>query len=99
MKGKLHIIETLLSCHFPSTSSINISMLSYFARLCSIIEEGFIQKARQTVIVSVWGTRSYAAMGIFFGLNAWNCVHSCCTFPFTFVGGGGMFYVDLYFKF
>ena len=24
---------------------------------------------------------------------------TCCTFPFTFVGGGrGMFYVDLYFK-
>ena len=25
------------------------------------IEKGFIQKARQTVVVSVWGARSYAA--------------------------------------
>ena len=61
------------------------------------IEEGFIQKTRQTVVVSVWGARSYAALGIF-GLNVRYCVHSCCTFPFTFVGGG-MFYVDLHFKF
>ena len=28
------------------------------------------------------------------------CVHSCCTFPFTFVGGGGgVFFVDLYLNF
>ena len=36
-------------------------------------EEGFIQKARQTVALSVWGARSYAALGIF-GLNVWYCV-------------------------
>ena len=69
--------------------------------MASSIEERFIQKSRRTVVVSVWGARSYAAMGIF-GLNVWYCVHSHCTFPFTFVGGGGrggMFYVDQYFKF
>ena len=43
---------------------------------------------RQIVVVSVWGASSHAALGIF-GLNVQNCVHSCCTFPFAFVGGGG----------
>ena len=64
------------------------------------IEEGFIQKARQIVVVSVWGARSYAALKIC-SLNVRYGVHSSgCTFPFTFVGGGGgMSYVDLYFKF
>ena len=51
------------------------------------IEEGLIQKTRQTVVISVWGARSYAAMGIFV-LNVQYCVHRRCTFPFTFVGGG-----------
>ena len=39
------------------------------------IEEGFIQKARQTVIVSVWGVRSNAALGIF-GQYVRYCVSS-----------------------
>ena len=52
------------------------------------IEEGLTQKTRQTVVVSVWGARSYAAMGIFV-LNVQYCLHSHCTFPFPFVGGGG----------
>ena len=66
-----------------------------------LIEEGLIQKARQTVVVSVWGARSYAAMGIFV-LNVQYCVHGHCNFPFTFVWGGGRgdaLCVDLYFKF
>ena len=69
-----------------------------FMSSAQTIEEGFIQKARQTVVVSVWEARSYAALRIF-GLSVRYCVHSCCTFPFTFVGGGGMFYVDFYLKF
>ena len=52
----------------------------------------------QTVVVSVWGARSNAALGIV-GLNVRYCVHSVVHFPFTFVRGEGMFYVDLYFKF
>ena len=52
------------------------------------IEEGFMQKARQTVVVSVWGARSNATLGIV-GLNVQYCVHSVAHFPFTFVGGGG----------
>ena len=52
-----------------------------------LIEEGFLQKARQTVVVSVWGARSYAAL-IMCGLNVRYCVYGCCTFPFTYVGGG-----------
>ena len=63
------------------------------------IEEGFIQKTRHTVVVSVWGARSFAALGIFC-LNVRYCVQSCWV-TFTFVGGGGegvIFYEDLYFK-
>ena len=56
------------------------------------IEEGFMQKARQTVVVSVWGARSNATLGIV-GLNVQYCVHNVVHFPFTFVGEG-MFYVD-----
>ena len=56
------------------------------------IEEGLIQKTRQSVVISVWGARSYAAMGIFV-LNVQYCVHSHCTFPFNFVREGGMLYV------
>ena len=55
-------------------------------KIAGCIEEGFIQKARQTVVVSVWGARLYATLGIF-GLSVRYCVHSCCTFPFTFLGG------------
>ena len=64
-----------------------------------VIEEGFIQKARQTLVISVWGARSYAALRIC-GLNVRYCVHSCCTLPFYFCWRGweGVFYVDLYFK-
>ena len=72
-----------------------------FKYFLEAIEEGFIQKTRQTVVVSVWGARSYAALGIF-GLNVQYGVHSCCTFPFAFVGGVErgclLFNVDLYFK-
>ena len=60
------------------------------------IEEGFIQKTRQTVVVSVWGARSCAALGIF-GLNVRYCVHYtavtellCFTLYFCWgVGGWG----------
>ena len=41
-------------------------------KYCSVIEEGFIQKARQTVVVSVWGARSNAALGMF-GLHVRYC--------------------------
>ena len=64
------------------------------------IEEGFIQKARQIVVISVWGARLYAALKIC-SLSVRYGVHSSgCTFPFTFVGRGGdvLLYVDLYFK-
>ena len=37
------------------------------------IEEGFIQKARQIVVISVWGARSYAALGLL-SLNVRYCV-------------------------
>ena len=57
-------------------------------RSSATIEEGFIQKARQTVVVSVWGARLYAALGIF-GLNVGYCVHSFVLFPLLFLGGGG----------
>ena len=52
------------------------------------IEEGFIQKARQTAVVSVWGTRSNATLGIF-GLNVWFVYSYIVDFPFTFVVGRG----------
>ena len=61
---------------------------SKFREDAELIEEGFIQKTRQTVVVSVWGARSCAALGNF-GLNVQYCVQSCCTLPFTFVGGVG----------
>ena len=47
---------------------------------CGVIEEGFIQKTRQTVVVSVWGARSCAAQGIF-GLNV--------LYPLLLLLGGG----------
>ena len=63
------------------------------------IVEVFTQKARQTVVVSVWGARSNAALGMF-GLHVRYCVDCCCTFSLCFfLGGGVIFYVDLYFKF
>ena len=63
-----------------------------------LIEEGFIQKTRQTVVVSVWGARSYAAMGIFV-LNVQYCVH-VVLFPLLLWGrGGDALCVDLYFKY
>ena len=37
------------------------------------IEEGSIQKARQTVVVLDWGARSNAALG-FFGVKVKQCV-------------------------
>ena len=73
-------------------TQIDFSLFGKF--LCTVyctlltIEEGFIQKTRQTVVVSVWGARSCAALGNF-GLNVQYCVQSCCTLPFTFVGGVG----------
>ena len=57
------------------------------------IEEVFKQKARQTVVVSVWGARWNAALGMF-GLYVRYCVHSCCTITFSlcfFWGGWGDF--------
>ena len=72
---------------FYNDAHLSWSAIVSFVKGC-IIEEGFIQKTRQTVVVSVWGARSYAALGIF-GLSVQYCVHSCCTFPFTFVGGWG----------
>ena len=51
----------------------------------------------QTVVVSVWGARSNAALGIV-GMNVSYCVH-LVLYIFPVVGGGGMFYVDLNFKF
>ena len=64
-------------------------MAALFSLVESIEEGLYVQKARQTVVVFVWEARSYA--GIVY--------NSCCTFLFIFVGGGGMFCVDLYFKF
>ena len=63
------------------------------------IEEGFIQKARLTVVVSVWGGKIVCRTK-----NLWSeCevlyTHCCYTFPFTFVGGDVLCTVDLYFKF
>ena len=52
------------------------------------IEEVFKQKARQTVVVSVWGARSNAALGMF-GLHVRYCVDCCCTFSLCFFLGGG----------
>ena len=61
------------------------------------IEEGSIQKTRQTVVVLDWGARSNAALGIF-GVKVYSIVYiAVVQFSFTFVGV--MFYVDLYFKF
>ena len=52
-----------------------------------LIEEGFIQKARQTVVVSVWGARSYAALGIFV-LYVYSIVHAAVVlFPLLLWGG------------
>ena len=71
------------------------------------IEEGLIQKTRQTVVISDLGARSYAAMGIFV-LNVHivqYCVHTTQPLYFSlyFCGGGGgggdALCVDLYFKF
>ena len=52
------------------------------------IEEVFTQKARQTVVVSVWGARSNAALGMF-GLHVRYCVDCCCTFSLCFFFGRG----------
>ena len=61
------------------------------------IEEGSIQKTRQTVVVLDWGARSNAALGIF-GVKVYSIVYiAVVQFSFTFVGV--MFYVDLPFKF
>ena len=62
------------------------------------IEEGFIQKARQTVVVCVWGARSYAALGIFWSECAVLCTQ-LLYFSLYFCWGVGMIYVDLCFKF
>ena len=81
-----------------SAQQYHISILS--AQQCHIyilsaqqyhisIEEGFIQKARQTVIVSVWGGRLYAALRICC-LNMWYCVHSLY-FSLYFCWMGGCF--------
>ena len=50
------------------------------------IEEGSIQKTRQTVVVLDWGARSNAALGIF-GVKVQHCVHSCCTVFLYFCWG------------
>ena len=46
-----------------------------------------LQKTRQTVVVSVWGARSNAALGIF-GLRVCSIV-SVVLFPLLLLGGGG----------
>ena len=71
--------------------------MSSFTSTLYLLEEGFIQKARQTVVVSVWGSRSYAALGIFV-LNVYSIVHAAVVL-FPLLLWGGMLYVDLYFKF
>ena len=71
--------------------------MSSFTSTLYLIEEGFIQKARQTVVVSVWGARSYAALGSFV-LNVYSIVHAAVVL-FPLLLWGGILYVDLYFKF
>ena len=58
-----------------------------------------MQKARQTVVVSVRGARSNATLGIV-GLNVHIVYIVLYIFPLLLLGGGGrMFYVDLYLNF
>ena len=61
------------------------TVIKMFSRIITI-EEGSIQKARQTVVVLDWGARSNAAVEICCVKVQQHCVHSCCTFPFTIVG-------------
>ena len=63
------------------------------------IEEGFIQKTRHTVVISVWGARSFAALGIFLSECAVLCTELLGNLYFCWGGGEGViFYEDLYFK-
>ena len=48
------------------------TVIKMFSRIITI-EEGSIQKARQTVVVLDWGARSNAALGIF-GVKVKQCV-------------------------
>ena len=79
----LFLLSTLHRCVFRCVCGLAKKLYFYVShkestvreKIAGCIEEGFIQKARQTVVVSVWGTRSYAALGIF-GLNMQYCVHA-----------------------
>ena len=64
-----------------------------------VIEEGFIQKPRQKVVVSVWGDKIICRTGnltVMCGI----VYTAVVLFPLLLLegGGGGMFCVDLYFK-
>ena len=84
-------------CHesFESAECHYLHTAQYTVQYSTHIEEGLKQKTRQNVVVLDWRSRSNAALGNF-GVKV--CVHRCCIFSLYFCGGG-MFYVDLYFKF
>ena len=92
LKKRLTVLSVLClsflsDTHYTQYSTVKPASTTFSSYDVVIEEEGFIQKARQTVVISVWGARSYAELRIC-GLNVRYCVHHCCTFPFTFVGGG-----------
>ena len=95
-KTKFFHRKTLQCCSVTNYNNISSnddiwpSTIDMFTLRCSSmaasIEEVWRQKARQNVGVLDWGARSNATLEIF-GVIVYHCVHSCCTFSFTLVGG------------